>query len=101
MSHEHILDVRNVSLSFGGTNALLDVSFGVRRGEIRAIIGPNGAGKTSMLNCISGFYRPQKGMVLFKGTDLVQTQPTKSLAWALPAPSRISPSTPASAPSTT
>jgi branched-chain amino acid transport system ATP-binding protein len=77
MSHEHILDVRNVSLSFGGTNALLDVSFGVRRGEIRAIIGPNGAGKTSMLNCISGFYRPQKGMVLFKGTDLVQTQPHK------------------------
>jgi branched-chain amino acid transport system ATP-binding protein len=77
MSHEHILDVRNVSLSFGGTNALLDVSFGVRRGEIRAIIGPNGAGKTSMLNCISGFYRPQKGMVLFKGTDLVLTQPHK------------------------
>jgi branched-chain amino acid transport system ATP-binding protein len=77
MSQEHILDVRNVSLSFGGTNALLDVSFGVRRGEIRAIIGPNGAGKTSMLNCISGFYRPQKGMVLFKGTDLALTPPYK------------------------
>ncbi|RMG93897.1 MAG: ABC transporter ATP-binding protein [Chloroflexi bacterium] len=67
-----LLQVDSVSLSFGGTAALTDVSFDVRRGEIRAIIGPNGAGKTSMLNCISGFYRPQKGHIYFKGQDLTK-----------------------------
>ena len=74
-----LLDVKNVSLSFGGNTALSEVGFGVRKGEIRAIIGPNGAGKTSMLNCISGFYRPQQGEVLFKGHDLTQT-PTHKIA---------------------
>lgn len=69
----NILTVENVSLSFGGNAALSDVSFGVRQGEIRAIIGPNGAGKTSMLNCISGFYRPQSGTIRYKDTDLTQT----------------------------
>ena len=62
-----LLTVDNVSLSFGGNAALSEVSFDVQPGEIRAIIGPNGAGKTSILNCISGFYRPQKGRILFKG----------------------------------
>ena len=62
-----ILDVEGISLSFGGVNALDDVSFGVRKGEIRAIIGPNGAGKSSMLNCINGFYHPQSGQITFKG----------------------------------
>ncbi|HRQ41645.1 MAG TPA: ABC transporter ATP-binding protein [Chloroflexota bacterium] len=73
------LTVQNVSLSFGGNAALSAVSFAVRQGEIRAIIGPNGAGKTSMLNCISGFYRPQEGQVLFKGQDLTKT-PTHKIA---------------------
>lgn len=68
-----LLSVEHVSLAFGGTAALSDVSFGVRRGEIRAIIGPNGAGKTSMLNCISGFYRPQKGQIIYQGYDLTKT----------------------------
>lgn len=54
-----------------------DISFTVRPGEIRAIIGPNGAGKTSILNCISGFYRPQKGRVIFQNTDLTKTPPYK------------------------
>lgn len=77
---EHLLRVENVSLSFGGNAAISDVGFGVRKGEIRAIIGPNGAGKTSMLNCISGFYRPQKGRILFKNDiDLTQT-PTDKIA---------------------
>ncbi|UCC55034.1 MAG: ABC transporter ATP-binding protein [Anaerolineaceae bacterium] len=71
-----MLTVENVSLSFGGNAALSDVSFDVQKGEIRAIIGPNGAGKTSILNCISGFYRPQKGRILLKGnTDLTETAP--------------------------
>lgn len=78
-SNPNLLDVKNVSLSFGGNVALSDVGFGVKKGEIRAIIGPNGAGKTSMLNCISGFYRPQKGEVHFKENDLTKT-PTPKIA---------------------
>jgi len=62
-----ILDVDDISLSFGGVNAIQDVSFDVREGEVRAIIGPNGAGKSSMLNCINGFYHPQKGTITYKG----------------------------------
>jgi branched-chain amino acid transport system ATP-binding protein len=62
-----LLSVDNVSLSFGGVRALRDVSFDIRKGEIRAIIGPNGAGKTSMLNVINGFYHPQEGIITFKG----------------------------------
>jgi branched-chain amino acid transport system ATP-binding protein len=64
---EIILDVRNISLAFGGVQALTDISFDVREHEIRAIIGPNGAGKSSMLNCINGVYQPQAGTISFKG----------------------------------
>lgn len=66
---EEILSVQNVSLSFGGIKAIQDVSFDIRRGEIRAIIGPNGAGKTSMLNVINGFYHPQQGIIKFQGQE--------------------------------
>ncbi len=76
-SNTVLLDVKNVSLSFGGNAALSDINFGVKKGEIRAIIGPNGAGKTSLLNCISGFYRPQKGEIFFNGADLTQTSTHK------------------------
>src|SRR4051812_20220793 len=62
-----LLAVENVSLKFGGVKALADVSFDIRKSEIRAIIGPNGAGKTSMLNCINGFYHPTEGRITFKG----------------------------------
>jgi branched-chain amino acid transport system ATP-binding protein len=62
-----ILDVHNISLSFGGVKALSDISFNVREHEIRAIIGPNGAGKSSMLNCINGVYTPQQGQITFRG----------------------------------
>jgi branched-chain amino acid transport system ATP-binding protein len=58
-----VLAVDNVSLAFGGVNALADVSFDVRSHEVRAIIGPNGAGKSSMLNVINGVYHPQKGTI--------------------------------------
>ena len=60
-----VLDVNNISLSFGGVNALTDISFDVREHEIRSIIGPNGAGKSSMLNCINGVYTPQQGSITF------------------------------------
>jgi branched-chain amino acid transport system ATP-binding protein len=62
-----ILDVQNISLSFGGVKALTNISFNVREHEIRAIIGPNGAGKSSMLNCINGVYAPQQGSITFRG----------------------------------
>ena len=62
-----ILNVEDVSLSFGGVKALGNVSFDVYQGEVRAIIGPNGAGKSSMLNCINGFYKPTEGTITFKG----------------------------------
>ncbi|WP_457938897.1 ABC transporter ATP-binding protein [Mesorhizobium sp. 10J20-29] len=66
---EVLMDVRNVSLSFGGVRAITDISFDVKVGEIRAIIGPNGAGKTSMLNVINGFYTPQEGTIWFHGKE--------------------------------
>jgi branched-chain amino acid transport system ATP-binding protein len=62
-----LLEVKNISLSFGGVKALTDISFDIKEGEVRAIIGPNGAGKSSMLNVISGFYHPQEGEVWFRG----------------------------------
>ena len=62
-----MMDMRNITLRFGGVEAIKEISFDIREGEIRAIIGPNGAGKSSMLNVISGFYNPQVGEVWFKG----------------------------------
>ncbi len=62
-----LLNVENVSLSFGGVKAIQNISFDIRKGEIRAIIGPNGAGKTSMLNVINGFYHPQEGTIAYRG----------------------------------
>ena len=70
-----LLSVENVSLSFGGVKAVSDVSFDIRKGEIRAIIGPNGAGKTSMLNVINGFYTPQEGRITFKGETRAKMRP--------------------------
>ena len=70
-----LLAVENVSLRFGGVRALTDVSFDIRKGEIRAIIGPNGAGKTSMLNCINGFYHPTEGRITFKGETRPKMRP--------------------------
>ncbi|MBT4087492.1 MAG: ABC transporter ATP-binding protein [Deltaproteobacteria bacterium] len=64
---EAILKVENISLSFGGVQAISDVGFEVRKNEILAIIGPNGAGKSSMLNVINGVYHPQVGQVTFQG----------------------------------
>ena len=70
-----LLAVDGVSLAFGGVKAITDVSFDIRKGEIRAIIGPNGAGKTSMLNVINGFYHPQHGRITFKGETRQRMRP--------------------------
>ena len=75
-----LLSVENVSLSFGGVKAVNDVSFDIRKGEIRAIIGPNGAGKTSMLNIINGFYHPQQGRITFKGETRAKMRPHDAAA---------------------
>jgi len=70
-----ILDVRNISLRFGGVKALTDISFDVREHEIRSIIGPNGAGKSSMLNCINGVYTPTEGTITFRGKTFSRMHP--------------------------
>ncbi len=77
------LEIADVTLRFGGVRALDDVSFKVAQGDIHAIIGPNGAGKTSLLNCISGLYRPQGGRI----TLHLEGQATRDLTRM--APSRI------------
>jgi branched-chain amino acid transport system ATP-binding protein len=71
------LSVKDISLHFGGTEALSDVSFDVYPGEILAMIGPNGAGKTSMLNCINNFYQADRGQITFEGKDITKLAPHK------------------------
>ena len=72
---DSILELSNISLSFGGVKAITDTSFKVRTHEIRAIIGPNGAGKSSLLSCINGIYKPQEGTITFKGEVLSKINP--------------------------
>ncbi|WAP68505.1 ABC transporter ATP-binding protein [Jiella pelagia] len=72
---EPILEVKNISLRFGGVRAITDTSFNVFRHEIRAIIGPNGAGKSSLLNCINGIYKPQEGTIALNGEVLDKISP--------------------------
>lgn len=70
-----LLTAEDVDLSFKGVTALHGVSLAVHPGELMAVIGPNGSGKTSFLNCVSGFYRPQRGRILFGGVDLCRRPP--------------------------
>lgn len=70
-----VLELKNISLRFGGVKAITDISFNVLKHEIRAIIGPNGAGKSSLLNCINGIYKPQEGSILFSGQVLADISP--------------------------
>ena len=72
---EAYLDVDDVHLHFGGVKAIQGVGFSVQRGEIFSIIGPNGAGKTSMINVISGFYRPTRGQIIFEGKNRTHLRP--------------------------
>jgi branched-chain amino acid transport system ATP-binding protein len=78
--------VNDVSLRFGGVHALRDVSITIRQGEIHAIIGPNGAGKTSLLNCMNGLYRPERGSIrLHNGTvhELTRARPSRIARWGV------------------
>lgn len=72
---ETLMEMKNITLRFGGVVAIKDISFDIHEGEIRAIIGPNGAGKSSMLNVISGFYHPQDGEVWFRGSPRPAMKP--------------------------
>jgi len=69
------IELQHLKLAFGGLQVLNDVSLSVERGELLALIGPNGAGKTSILNCISGIYRPSAGRIVFEGQDLTGRRP--------------------------
>jgi branched-chain amino acid transport system ATP-binding protein len=77
------LRIDSLSLSFGGVRALSDLSLDIRDNEILAIIGPNGAGKTALLNCISGFYKPQKGEIYYDGQRITRMRPDKVAALGL------------------
>jgi len=68
------LKLEGLTLSFGGVRSLVGLSEELKGNEILAIIGPNGAGKTCLLNCINGFYRPQKGKIYFQGQDITRLQ---------------------------
>ena len=70
-----VMEMKDITLKFGGVTAINDISFDIREGEIRAIIGPNGAGKSSMLNIISGFYTPTLGEVWYKGAKRPPMKP--------------------------
>ena len=79
MSGDIVIEIEKLSLAFGGVQALNEISTRLMRGELFAIIGPNGAGKTCLLNCISRFYNPQEGRVLYKGEDITSV-PTHTIA---------------------
>ena len=80
---KHLLWVDNITKSFSGLTALVDVSFGIERGHIKALIGPNGAGKTTLLNVISGILSPDRGHVYYRGKDLTTLRPHEIAAQGL------------------
>ena len=79
-SRDIVLRASSLGLRFGAVDALREVSIAVAAGEIHAIIGPNGAGKSSLLNCLSGFYRPQHGRVIFGDKDITHLSPHRRAA---------------------
>jgi branched-chain amino acid transport system ATP-binding protein len=85
---EPILDVRGISLSFKGVNALSDLSFSVARGAISALIGPNGAGKSSLLNVLNGVYIPDAGEIVFEESTFTRSSRWPPRGAVSPAPSR-------------
>lgn len=72
------IQIQNLFLTFGGVKALSDISFDIKDNEILAIIGPNGAGKTCILNCLNGFYKPQRGEIYFEGQRITRIRPDKA-----------------------
>ena len=77
MSETAVLSIDRVNKSFGGIDAVKDITFEVRAGEVLGLMGPNGAGKTTLLNLIAGVYRPDSGRILFQGRDITRYAPHK------------------------
>jgi branched-chain amino acid transport system ATP-binding protein len=77
------IKIENLSLSFGGVRSLIDINVDIRDREILAIIGPNGAGKTCLLNCINGFYKPQRGEIYFDGRRITRVRPDRAARMGL------------------
>ncbi|MEW6624038.1 MAG: ABC transporter ATP-binding protein [Bacillota bacterium] len=75
-----LLEVKNITLRFGGLTAVNNLSFAIDEGAIKSLIGPNGAGKTSVFNCLTGFYRPDQGDMLFEGQSIMNKKPHKITA---------------------
>jgi len=82
-THRKVIRIEDLSLGFGGIQALSNVSVDIRENEILAIIGPNGAGKTSLLNCISGFYKPQRGDIYFEDKRITRIRPDRAARMGL------------------
>ncbi len=72
-----LLDVRNLSKSFGGVRAIVDISFKLNQGEVLGVIGPNGAGKTTLVNILTGFIKPDHGQAFYKGRNIIGMAPDK------------------------
>jgi ABC-type branched-subunit amino acid transport system ATPase component len=77
MAAQTLLDVQGVSKSFGGVHAVQDVSFTLNQGEVLGVIGPNGAGKTTLVNLLTGFVKPDRGRILYKGKNIAGMPPNK------------------------
>ena len=82
-SKKTIIRIESLFLSFGGVKALTDINIEIKAGEILAIIGPNGAGKTCVLNCINGFYKPQKGAIYFEDQLITRIRPDRAAKMGL------------------
>ena len=80
MSNNFLLEVRNITMKFGGVRAIDNLSFKIQEGQIYGLIGPNGAGKTTIFNIITGNYFPTEGTILFDGEDITGTKPHKVVA---------------------
>ena len=86
-----MLDVKNLSISFGGLKAVDDFSITIEKGQLYGLIGPNGAGKTTIFNLLTGVYKPDGGRILLDGKDITgHKAPSRSIRQASREPSRIS-----------
>jgi ribose transport system ATP-binding protein/inositol transport system ATP-binding protein len=81
--YEYILDCQNVSKSFGGTRALIDVDFRVKKGQVHALLGENGAGKSTLMKIIIGLYKADKGTILFEGKPYSVKGPAEATKWGV------------------
>jgi len=86
---ENVLELKNITMKFGGVTALNEVNLVVKKGEILALIGPNGAGKTTVFNVITGVYKPTSGDVVFQGQSIVGKKRFQLQKLVLPVPFRI------------